>query len=125
MRGARLIGLGMSFLAIAAWPASGQAHSVPHPYTEHETLRTNVQGAIKDSVRLLIMEHSTRIVAQVKTRRELTGPFWKDYRRAVHLPQQWSDGDGWLVNYVGHPGHGAAAGFIWTNHDQGSLASIG
>jgi hypothetical protein len=36
-----------------------------------------------------------------------------DYRRSVRLPRQWADGDGWFVNYVGHPIHGAAAGRTW------------
>src|SRR6185295_7735220 len=35
-------------------------------------------------------------------------------------PRQWKDGDGWLVNYVGHPLHGAAAGYIFLAHDPRS-----
>jgi hypothetical protein len=31
------------------------------------------------------------------------GPFFKDYQRSVRIPKAWSDGDGWLINYVGHP----------------------
>lgn len=38
------------------------------------------------------------------------------------FPISGGDGDGWLVNYVGHPGHGAAAGFIWAQNDPGSPA---
>jgi hypothetical protein len=34
------------------------------------------------------------------------------------MPHQWSDGDGKLMNYVGHPGEGAAAGFIWLSHSR-------
>ena len=79
--------------------------------------RTNLQGVLTDSLRLLTLEHSTRIAVQEKTRRELGGIFWKDYRASLRVPRQWGDGDGWLVNYVGHPGHGAAAGFIWAHHD--------
>lgn len=75
-----------------------------------------VVGALADSLRLLTIEHLTRIALQPKTRNELGGPFLKDYRRSVRVPRTWSDGDGWLVNYVGHPIHGAAAGHLWLDH---------
>lgn len=79
--------------------------------------RTDVKGAIEDSLRLLMIEHLGRIAFQEKTRRELSGPFFVDYAHSVRVPGQWSDGDGWFVNYVGHPVHGAAAGYIWLDHD--------
>jgi hypothetical protein len=78
------------------------------------------KGAFADSLRLLMLEHSTRIAFQGKTRAELGGPFFKDYRRSLRLPQTWEDGDSWAVNYVGHPIHGAAAAFIWLDHEDGS-----
>ena len=77
---------------------------------------TDVIGAIGDSLKLLMLEHGTRIALQPKTRSELGGPFIADYRRSVRWPQQWGDTDGWLVNYWGHPIHGAAAGLIWLDH---------
>lgn len=78
------------------------------------------RGAITDSLRLLVIEHSTRIAFQDKTRRELGGPFFGDYIRSVKVPSTWEDGDSWAVNYVGHPIHGAAAGFIWLDHEDGA-----
>ena len=78
------------------------------------------KGAIADSFRLLLLEHATRIAFQPKTRRELRGPFFRDYVRSVRMPGTWHDGDGWAVNYIGHPIHGAAAGFIWLDHEDGS-----
>lgn len=78
------------------------------------------RGAITDSLRLLMIEHATRIAFQDKTRRELGGPFFVDYRRSLRIPTTWHDGDGWLVNYVGHPIHGAASGFIWLDHEDGA-----
>ena len=30
------------------------------------------------------------------------------------------DSDSWMINYVGHPVHGAAAGFIWLDHEDGA-----
>jgi hypothetical protein len=78
---------------------------------------TDVKGAIEGSLRLLMLEHLGRIAFQEKTRRELSGPFFSDYAHSVHVPDHWSDGDGWFVNYVGHPVHGAAAGYMWLDHD--------
>jgi hypothetical protein len=78
------------------------------------------KGAIVDSFRLLMMEHGTRVAFQDKTRRELGGPFVKDYARSLKVPTTWGDGDSWRVNYVGHPIHGAAAGFIWLDHEDGA-----
>lgn len=82
--------------------------------------QSTLRGAIADSLRLLMIEHSSRVAFQEKTRRELGGPFWRDYVRSVKMPRTWNDGDGWLVNYVGHPIHGAAAGFIWLDHEDGA-----
>jgi hypothetical protein len=81
---------------------------------------STLKGAIVDSLRLLMIEHSTRIAFQDKTRRELGGAFFSDYRRSVKLPTTWEDGDSWRVNYVGHPIHGAASGFIWLDHEDGA-----
>src|SRR5262245_14418638 len=72
------------------------------------------------TLQLLTFEHAIRIGAQEKTRRELGGPFWSDYAHSLHWPRQWSDGDGWRVNNVGHPVHGAAAARIWLEHDPSS-----
>jgi hypothetical protein len=81
---------------------------------------STLKGAINDSFRLLMLEHSTRIAFQQKTRRELVGPFFGDYLRSVRMPQTWNDGDSWGVNYIGHPIHGAAAGYIWLDHEDGT-----
>ena len=78
------------------------------------------RGAVEDSLRLLVLEHSTRIAFQAKTRRELKGPFFADYVRSLKVPQTWEDGDSWMINYIGHPIHGAASGFIWLDHEDGA-----
>lgn len=99
----RAIAVVVSVLA-GAVPASAQ----PGP---------NIGRVLRDSLGLLGVEHGVRLALQPKTRRELTGPFWDEYKRSVRLPASWDDGDGWLVNYIGHPVHGAAAGMLWTLHD--------
>ena len=85
----------------------------------------DVLGAFGDSVKLLLIEHTIRIAAQEKTRRELDGPFWSDYRRSLRVPHQWEDSDAWWVNYIGHPIHGASAGYIWLDHDANAPVEIG
>jgi hypothetical protein len=94
----------------AADPASVQSAGISE--------RTDIKGTLDDSLRLLTIQHLWRIGLRDKTQRELGGPFFSDYRRAVKMPRQWADGDGKLMNYVGHPGEGAAAGFIWLSHSR-------
>lgn len=117
-----MLQLSAAVLVVCAtpWAARAQDHSAALGHPAPATARTNLQGVVTDSLRLLMIEHTTRIAAQNKTRLELGGPFWNDYQRSVRIPNQWGDGDGWLVNYVGHPSHGAAAGFIWAQHDPSS-----
>lgn len=81
---------------------------------------STLKGAIADSLRLLMIEHTTRVAFQQKTRRELSGPFFQDYLRSLRIPDTWEDGDSWGVNYIGHPIHGAAAGYIWLDHEDGA-----
>jgi hypothetical protein len=75
-----------------------------------------IKGVIVDSLRLLTMQQAWRTTFQAKTRRELGGPFLPDYLRSIRVPRQWTDGDSWLTNDVGHPLQGAASGFIWLNN---------
>lgn len=85
----------------------------------------DVIGALDGFFRLLIFEHSIRVAFQEKTRRELGGLFWRDYQRSVRWPRQWGDTDAWYVNYLGHPIHGAAAGYIWLDNDGGRRDEYG
>ena len=95
---------------LVAGPVGAQSPST-EPAKGHELLATFV-----DSLKLLAIEHGLRIGLQQKTRDALEGNFWRDYRRSLHVPSGWEDGDSWLVNYIGHPLHGAAAGYIWLDH---------
>ena len=104
-------------LALAAKPVAAQEPSIT---LLSESDGVNVAAVVQDSFKLLILEHATRVAVQEKTRRELTGPFWNDYKRSLRIPQQWDDTDAWWVNYLGHPVHGAAAGRIWLHHDNGA-----
>jgi hypothetical protein len=115
----------------SAAPAAAQDLTLPplpaldleQPVTEEDippAASPTWRGAFEDSLRLLAMEHGIRMAFQDKTRRELGGPFFKDYRRSVRWPATWEDGDSAFVNYIGHPIHGAAAGFLWLDHEDGA-----
>jgi hypothetical protein len=108
-------------LAVQIAPAAAQdvgASSTQKSFSEPTT--ETWKGAFVDSLRLPTMEHLGRIAFQEKTRRELGGNFFADYARSLQLPGTWNDGDKWYVNYLGHPIHGAAAGYIWLDHEDGS-----
>jgi hypothetical protein len=104
---------------ITAAPAPGWTQETLSPTfgSSDDGEGADVLAAFRDSLKLLLIEHGTRIAFQRKTRRELGGNFWSDYRRSVRMPGQWDDTDAWWVNYIGHPIHGAAAGYIWLDHE--------
>ena len=109
----------------ALGPATQNPRSTPTPRwiyrltmgVQDDNEGTDVLGAFAESFRMLMIEHAWRIAFQQKTRDELGGPFWSDYRRSVRFPSQWEDTDAWWVNYIAHPIHGAAAGYIWLDHE--------
>jgi len=117
--------LGVAFLAPAHLRADDDVDGETPQTSFNEpggraTAPSTWKGAFEDSLRLLMIEHTTRIAFQEKTRRELGGPFFRDYVRSVKIPDTWNDGDSWAVNYIGHPIHGAASGFIWLDHEVGA-----
>jgi len=72
--------------------------------------------ALEQSGLYLAIQHASRM-AQAKSRRELGGPFWKDYFESVSTIHTWNDGDSIVTNYVGHPVMGAVAGYIQIVND--------
>ena len=109
-------------MLVGLTPSIARAQSSLGSVTSDDSRR--IGGLIGDSLKLLLIEHGTRIAFQEKTRRELDGPFWSDYKRSVRMPPQWADTDAWWVNYIGHPIHGAAAGYIWLDHERGAPQDI-
>jgi hypothetical protein len=76
--------------------------------------------AFEESGRFLAIQHVFRIVTEPGTRRSLGGPFMRDYGRSLKGISGWSDGDPFIVNYVGHPMEGAIAGYIAIQNDPAS-----
>ncbi|HUS20148.1 MAG TPA: hypothetical protein VMZ25_10905, partial [Terriglobales bacterium] len=74
------------------------------------------QAAANQSFFGLAIQHGIRM-SQRKTRTELDGPFFEDYRNAVSGLDGWGDTDSVFTNYVAHPFQGAVTGFIQIQND--------
>lgn len=115
------------FTLLTGSSATAETQDILHPAltSSDDDEGADVLGTFTDSLKLLLLEHGWRVAFEQKTRRELGGNFWHDYRRSVRIPSQWDDGDPWWINYVGHPIHGAAAGYIWLDHEPRAPTEIG
>ena len=76
--------------------------------------------AIKQSLLFLGVQHGYAMT-QPKTRRDLKGPFFKDYVRSVKSLHGWSDGGRFFTNYVAHPMQGSLFAFIQIQNDPKGL----
>jgi hypothetical protein len=76
----------------------------------------NWEGAMTQSLYFLGIEHAQRLT-QEKTRNELKGPFFPDWKESVAGLQGWSDGGRFLTNYIFHPMQGGVSGFIQIQND--------
>jgi len=74
-------------------------------------------SAIKETLFFTTIQHSVRIAGGPKTRRELQGPFFKDYFRSVRNLRGWDDGNSFFTNYYLHPLQGGIYGFIQIQND--------
>ena len=72
--------------------------------------------AVKQSLLFLGVQHGYAFT-QPKTRRDLKGPFLKDYVRSVKSLHGWEDGGRLFTNYVAHPMQGSLFGFIQIQND--------
>jgi len=106
-------------------PIAQVSAQVGSPIGPSDRIEADIRGALVDSLKIVLIEHAIRVGFQEKTRRELSGPFLSDYARSIRVPRQWEDTDNWWVNYIGHPIHGAAAGYVWLDHDPRAPADLG
>jgi hypothetical protein len=73
-------------------------------------------SALKQSLLFLGVQHGYAMT-QAKTRRDLKGPFWRDYFRSVTGTGGWADGGRFFTNYISHPMEGAITGYIQVQND--------
>lgn len=81
--------------------------------------RTSIRwkDVLMQSVSFTTTMNLFRLATEPSTRRDLRGPFWKDYFNSVKSVRGWRDGDEFLVNYIGHPMEGAVSGAILIHND--------
>ncbi|MCW5963735.1 MAG: hypothetical protein KIT83_06840 [Bryobacterales bacterium] len=83
---------------------------------------TTWTATLQHSGRFLFIQHAVRIGTQHRTRRNLRGPYFRDYVNSVRGFSGWDDGDSWLTNYVGHPMQGSISGYFQVhNHPRERL----
>jgi hypothetical protein len=67
------------------------------------------------------IEQSERIIKEPKTRKQLSGPFVRDWFDTVSVYHfdNWNDGGKFATSYMAHPAQGAtAAAIFWQNNDS-------
>ena len=83
------------------------------------------RAATEQTLLFLSIQHGYAFT-QPKTRRDLSGPFFRDYFRSVASIGKWGDGGKFFTNYVAHPMQGALLGFVWVQNDpKGKAAPFG
>ena len=83
------------------------------------------KAATEQTLLFLSIQHAYAFT-QPKTRRDLHGPFFRDYFRSVASIGKWGDGGKFFTNYVAHPMQGALLGFVWVQNDpKGKAAPFG
>lgn len=73
--------------------------------------------ALAQSGIFLGIQHAFRMT-QPKTRRELDGPFFRDWGRSVRSLRGWRDGNKFFTNYIAHPLQGGVTGWIFINNSD-------
>ncbi len=74
------------------------------------------KSATKQALLFLGIQHGYAFT-QPKTRRDLHGPFFRDYFRSVKSLSKWEDGGRFFTNYVAHPMQGSLLGHIYVQND--------
>jgi hypothetical protein len=83
------------------------------------------KSATGQALLFLAVQHGYAFT-QPKTRRDLSGPFFRDYIRSVKSLDKWDDGGRFFTNYVAHPMQGSLLGFVWVQNDpKGKAARFG
>src|SRR5689334_21256954 len=87
-----------------------------------QTPATSVQWShvVKQTMSFTALQHGVRLTEE-KTRRELGGPFvrdWFDSAASLFIEPTWDDGGRFFTNYVAHPMEGSVYGYIYRQNDS-------
>ena len=102
--------------SIPAEPAAGLPQKKSSDITPNGHSKFHWGSAIKQSLLFLGVQHGYALT-QAKTRRNLRGPFLKDYFESLGNLQGWADGGRFFTNYIAHPLQGSLTGFIQIHND--------
>ena len=109
--------------ALAAPPRAAGAEDAPDAATPDAAADAPAHGgkfqwsrAVEQSLLFLGMQHGYALT-QPKTRRDLQGPFLRDYFASVRSLHGWGDGGRFFTNYVAHPLQGSLLGFVQIQND--------
>ena len=104
-------------------PEPVQAAGIPAPSTKIQWKPMLVQ-----TLEFTVFQHAWRAAWDPGLRYLIAHkPFWHDYSVSLtdyHM-ENWSDGDSFLVNDIGHPMEGAVYGRLFLQNDPRSFAQIG
>jgi len=103
-----------------AEPEFGPAPEAPKEEAERDEIRRRGfqwRPATEQALLFLAVQHGYAFT-QPKTRRDLRGPFFRDYFRSVGSLSKWSDGGRFFTNYVAHPMQGSLLGFVYVQNDR-------
>jgi hypothetical protein len=102
-----------------AEPGFGLGHEGPADDAERDEIRCRGfrwKSATEQALLFLSVQHGYAFT-QPKTRRDLHGPFFRDYFRSIKSLSKWADGGRFFTNYVAHPMQGSLLGFIYVQND--------
>jgi hypothetical protein len=114
-------------LQTSADRAAGEAVSVPPPIVGPVSAGPKHSGGIhwgslvRDWWMFVAIEQTERIAKESKTRKQLSGPFFRDWFNTVSAYHfdNWNDGGKIITSYLAHPAQGAtAAAIFWQNNDR-------
>jgi hypothetical protein len=101
-----------TYEATDASPLAPPAPALPPEASE----RFKWGAAVRQSFLFLAVQHTFRMT-ELKTRRELGGPFFAEWFDSVRSLRGWGDGGREFTNYVAHPMQGALSGYVQVQND--------
>ncbi len=87
--------------------------------------KTNYKKIALQTGLFLVLENGLRLTEE-KTRRELSGKFFRDWFKSAGSLDGWSDGGKFFTNWIAHPAGGSTSAFIFAqNHPQSRNTTFG